>query len=214
MPPKAARGATRGRGRGRGKASASEDTNATAGLLGDISNESSSQSTLDESSLPVAKMTTPQHLLDDSSAPSPNSSPVSIPTETPAPTPARVPIPRSEPNIASTSASHTAGPSTRGGRGGARGAKPATTSRFKPKNVRSDANKLEEIRLKEQAKLDELAAERRREENRLLRGRGRPARGRGDVMGRRAGTASGIFSIAPEALSTFLRNQRWGSMLI
>ncbi|KUJ10058.1 uncharacterized protein LY89DRAFT_787708 [Mollisia scopiformis] len=201
MPPKGARGgAARGRGRGRGKATAPAAPSAMEGLIGESANEPSSQSTLEDSSLPSAKITTPQHLLDDNSVPSPNSSPVSIPTETPAPTPARAPIPRSEPTVSSSS--HVGEPSTRGGRGGARGAKPAAASRFKPKNVRSDASKLKEIAEREEAKLHQLAVEKAREQARLLRGRGRLARGRGDVMGRRVATASGIFSIAPEALKS------------
>jgi DNA-directed RNA polymerase III subunit RPC4 len=155
-------------------------------------------------------ITTPQHLLDDDADPSPNSSPATIPTETPATTPARANIPRSDPsgsNVPQPSSS-----SIRGGRGGARGGaatKPATTSRFKPKNVRRDASELEEIARKENDRLAAIAAENAREASAKMRGRGRPLRGRGDAMGRGMGrktTATGTFGVAPEALSKSYRN--------
>jgi hypothetical protein len=90
-----------------------------------------------------------------------------------------------------------------------------TESRFKPKNIRRDARELEDMRKKEKARLDALAAEEASREAFKARamGRGRGMRGRGDAMGRgagrgagkgagrgRGGTASGIFGVVPEAL--------------
>jgi DNA-directed RNA polymerase III subunit RPC4 len=86
-----------------------------------------------------------------------------------------------------------------------------TESRFKPKNIRRDARELEDMRKKEKARLDALAAEEARREASKARGAGRGwgMRGRGDAMGRgagrgagrrRGGAASGIFGVVPEAL--------------
>jgi DNA-directed RNA polymerase III subunit RPC4 len=93
------------------------------------------------------------------------------------------------------------------GRGCARGGRvKSSESRFKPKNIRRDATELEELAKKEQTRLAGIAAISAREEARAQRGRGRVMRGRGDAMGRSAGlgrapaTASGVFSVVPEAL--------------
>jgi DNA-directed RNA polymerase III subunit RPC4 len=203
MPPRAARGAARGRGRGRGKAPAApEDLPDAPVILPPRGNGDSSQSTAAASSQPDAPgtiMTTPQHQLNEDAEPSPNSSPATIPTETPAPTPARPTQPdSSEPIVA-----HTGRLSGRGGRPGVRGGteKPAAPSRFKPKNIRTDRRVLEERAINEQERLAAIAAESRAEEARLMRGRGRPLRGRGDAMGSRPKpktTASGIFGALPE----------------
>jgi DNA-directed RNA polymerase III subunit RPC4 len=208
MPPKGSRGGGRGRGRGRGKATASSTAEPAAEPAADVpmtgtDDRPESKSALAASPPPAselsnAKITTPQNLLEDDSAPSPNSSPATVPTETPAPTPVRVPLQRTE------STGSASVPPTRGGRGG-RG-KGAAESRFKPKNIRRDAGELQELAQKEQARLAGIAQDRAREEAKLVRGRGRPPRGRGDVMGRGAAvgrataTASGVFSVAPEAL--------------
>jgi DNA-directed RNA polymerase III subunit RPC4 len=205
MPPKGSRGGARGRGRGRGKAAASAAVEPAADVpMTGTDDEPASQSTL-EASLPSAaeapapKITTPQNHLENDFA-SPNSSPATVPTETPAPTPARAPLQRTE-----STGSGSIPPAARGGRGGARGrGKNAAESRFKPKNVRRDAGELQELAQKEQARLAGIAQDRVREEARASRGRGRPPRGRGDVMGRGAGmgrgAATGVFSVAPEAM--------------
>lgn len=84
-----------------------------------------------------------------------------------------------------------------------------TESRFKPKNIRRDAKELEDMRKKEKARMDAIAAEeagREASKARAAMGRSWGMRGRGDAMGRGAGrrgrvaTAGGIFGIVPEAL--------------
>jgi len=113
----------------------------------------------------------------------PNSSPATQPTETPAPTPVRAP-PQTPilPPTASTS-------------GAKAKAKP---SKFKPKNVRSNAAELKEIEKKEQARVAALNASNARQ---LGRGNLLRSRGRGDAMGRgrmtTSGGADGVFGIAP-----------------
>lgn len=91
-------------------------------------------------------------------------------------------------------------------------AKPVTESRFKPKNVRRDAGELEQLARKEQMRLAGIAANNAREQARWLRGRGRPARGRGDVMGRGAGSrsASGVFGVMPEGTRG---SANWNNMI-
>lgn len=193
MPPKAVRGGTgRGRGRGGGKVTAPDlrpDTPASDVEMTDVPE---GQSTVDETF-------------------SPNSSPANVPTETPAPTPVRpafgasstAPTSRAESDAPPTG---RAGPSLRGGRGGARGGAKAP-SKFKPKAVRTDAAKLAELAKKEEARLAGIAATRAREEARAMRARGRPARGRGDVMGRmgRGGGGSGLFGAMPESISAHIQ---------
>jgi len=211
MPPKGSRGGVRGRGRGRGKATASAAAEPAADVpMTGTDDRPESQSALEASppsaaEPPAPKITTPQNILEDDFALSPNSSPATVPTETPAPTPVRAPVQRTE-----STGSGSVPSATRGGRGGARGrAKNAAESRFKPQNVRRDAGELHELAQKEQARLAGIAQDRVREEARASRGRGRPPRGRGDVMGRGAGmgrgaaTASGVFSVAPEALGKY-----------
>ncbi|EKD18045.1 DNA-directed RNA polymerase III RPC4 [Drepanopeziza brunnea f. sp. 'multigermtubi' MB_m1] len=209
MPPKAVRGgAGRGRGRGRGKATASDpaaaDSPAPDVQMADA--PASQSETAPASEAPAPAVSTPQLSETGDNSFSPNSSPATIPTETPAPTPAHSGpgassgAATSQPASDASSASK-AGPSTRGGRGGARGGAKAP-SKFKPKANRADATKLAELARKEEARLAGIAATKAREEARALRGRGRPARGRGDAMGRssRGGGGSGLFGALPESI--------------
>ncbi|PBP17088.1 DNA-directed RNA polymerase III RPC4 [Diplocarpon rosae] len=222
MPPKAVRGGRgrgqgRGRGRGRGKATAS-----AAGPAPETSDEKTVKEEEEEEEarllagapqqLYAGAVSTPQLSEAGDDTFSPNSSPATVPTETPAPTPGGAAS--STLSLASANATLQPEPdapaatggglSTRGGRGGARGG-PKAPSKFKPKAVRTDASKLAELARKEQERLAGIAATRAREEAKLLRGRGRPARGRGDVMGRSAGRGggsggSGLFGAMPESI--------------
>ncbi|KAE9373632.1 hypothetical protein N431DRAFT_544581 [Stipitochalara longipes BDJ] len=205
MPPKAARGAARGRGRGRGKASAPPPVEqpSTSQPSTHDNMEIDSQSTMAPSSpfeAPVPKITTPQNDFLNDADPSPNSSPATVWTETPAPTPIRPSALRPEPPPIL--------PPTRGGIASRGSRVKATESRFKPKNIRRDAKELEDLRKKEQARLAAIASEEAGREalkSRGAMGRGWGMRGRGDAMGRgagrgKAGTASGIFGVMPEAL--------------
>ncbi|KAL2075155.1 hypothetical protein VTL71DRAFT_97 [Oculimacula yallundae] len=228
MPPKAAPKATARRGRPKAvrggkagppvtEASSSANTNAEAA---DAETQDESVAGPSSPKAAVPAISTPQISEDGIS---PNSSPATVPTETPAPTPARpayAPIlPQTAPNVkpdpdapsASTTPNEPAtqssvrgGPSIRGGRGGARGGGPKAPSKFKPKAIRSDATKRAELAQKEQERLAGLAAAAANEARKAHRGRGRPARGRGDVMGRPAtrgsGGGSGIFGALPESI--------------
>ncbi|KAI9052152.1 hypothetical protein LZ554_003514 [Drepanopeziza brunnea f. sp. 'monogermtubi'] len=183
MPPKAVRGgAGRGRGRGRGKASASDpaaaDLPAPDVQMTDALASRSETAPASEVPALAPAVSTPQLSEAGDNSFSPNSSPATIPTETPAPTPARSGPGASLGAATSQTASDASstsktGPSTRGGRGGAK-----VPSKFKPKANRADATKLAELARKEEARLAGIAATKAREEARALRGRGRPARGR------------------------------------
>ena len=230
MPPKGATRAPARRGRakavrgGKAAAAAAEAVDSTTPKeepVGAEDHADQSAAGPSTSQAAASAISTPQ-LSEDGF--SPNSSPATVPTETPAPTPARpayapilpptAPPMKMDPDAPSTSAASSepstqssvrGGPSTRGGRAGARGG-PKAPSKFKPKAVRSDASKRAELVQKEQERLAGLAASAAKAEARANRGRGRPARGRGDVMGRPAisrgsGGGSGIFGALPESIS-------------
>jgi len=201
MPPKDGRGRGAGGGgrrprRGRGGSTATPahppppdsidapEVPPESNALPNLQPETERQPTVTGSPLHAQTETaTPQNTQDDAMDLDPNSSPATQPTETPAPTPVRAP-PQTPilPPTASTSGTKAK-------------AKP---SKFKPKNVRSNAAELKEIEKKEQARIAALNASNARQ---LGRGNLLRSRGRGDAMGRgrmtTSGGADGVFGIAP-----------------
>jgi len=194
MPPKAARGATRGRGRGRGRGRA---TASEAEIPLQEPSQSASTVKGEESQSIIADADIPLNAtpLQNDSQPSPNSSPVTQPTETPAPTPVRAPLPRSD----------SANVSNRGGAAGSSGrgdSAAASKSKFKPRNIRRDHEARQKLEAAERERLRERTEA---EEKAARRARGFIGRSRGTTMGARggigrggsSGTAHGLFGITP-----------------